>query len=293
MTPDQRIRIMIVILGLILVACIYFTTNMNEELQGTRVSHQGPDTKKYDCVISINVHERFDFLMKQLQNIKENVHCKYCIVLNCNQEMYDLCQKNIDELATHVHAHDIAFNKQTHHGSLTRGIYTNMVYMLQSVDFEYFIVASSRSMFTNQLSLGDLHSMKLVIDKEHVNRIDTNVDDVYKTYETWHWPNFFGTLLAKKYIANKTPLYSSPHEGLCFTRKGCEQIVGFLEGHADIRDNLFQHDGCVEEFSLQSIAMAQGESFFYIGNGCCTDGIIGPNAPHSELKRFMYKMPRV
>ena len=292
MTPEQRIRIMSVLLTVILAACIYFSTNMNEHLQGTQTSHQG-DIKKYDCVITINVHEKFDFLLKQLQNIRENVTCKYCIVINCNEAMYAECAQRIDELMSHVHVNDIAFQKRTHHGSLFRGIYQNMVYALGAIDFEYFIVASSRNMFANQLSLSDLLQLRLVLDKEHVNKIETANVDAYKTYTSWHWPNFFQSELATKCIEDGTAMYSSPHEGLCFSRKACAAIVEYLEARPSMRDDLFEFNGCVEEFALQTIAVAQGESFYYIGNGCCTNGPIPANDPGSFVKRFMYKVERL
>ena len=40
-------------------------------------------SEKYDIVFSINVHEKYDFLLKQLNNIQKYVKCNYCIVLNC------------------------------------------------------------------------------------------------------------------------------------------------------------------------------------------------------------------
>jgi hypothetical protein len=49
----------------------------------------------YDCVISINIHENVNFLLKQLDNINNNVKCNYCIILNCNNFMYEEC-KNIN-----------------------------------------------------------------------------------------------------------------------------------------------------------------------------------------------------
>jgi hypothetical protein len=46
-------------------------------------------------------------------------------------------------------------------------------------------------------------------------------------------------------------LYNSPHEGLLITKNGCIKIINFLENHQDIKNDLFNFEGCVEEFALQ------------------------------------------
>ena len=97
----------------------------------------------YDCVISINVHEKPDFLKRQLDNIKENVSCKYAVVLNCNDFMFEECGKI--ELPDNVYIHPEPLNKNTFHGSLMHGIYNNMVFSLHHFQFDFFIVASSRT----------------------------------------------------------------------------------------------------------------------------------------------------
>jgi hypothetical protein len=48
---------------------------------------------KTDFIISINVHENVNFLLKQIDNIKNYVN-NYYIILNCNQFMYNAL-KNI------------------------------------------------------------------------------------------------------------------------------------------------------------------------------------------------------
>ena len=44
---------------------------------------------KYNIVFSINVHEKPEFLLTQLKNIKEYVDTNYVVILNCNKNMYD------------------------------------------------------------------------------------------------------------------------------------------------------------------------------------------------------------
>jgi len=50
--------------------------------------------KEVDIVISINVHEKIDFLIKQLQNIDEYVHYDYIVIINPNKYMYNEITNN-------------------------------------------------------------------------------------------------------------------------------------------------------------------------------------------------------
>ena len=42
---------------------------------------------KYDIIISINVHEKPEYLLNQIENIQEYVPLKKKIILNCNDYM--------------------------------------------------------------------------------------------------------------------------------------------------------------------------------------------------------------
>lgn len=91
---------------------------------------------KYDVIISINVHENFIFLLKQLDNIKRHVHCTYAVLLNCNDYMFQKCKKiNLP----HVYIHPISLNKQRFHGSITNGICNNMQYALTNFIFKFLL----------------------------------------------------------------------------------------------------------------------------------------------------------
>ena len=136
--------------------------------------------KNYDCIISINVHEKINFLIKQLKNINDNVNLSYAVILNCNVHMFNKC-KNI-ELPKNVFINNIILNKKTYHGSLLNGIYNNMNYALSHFEFKYFIVASSRSMFGNNMELKDL---------DRISQIKIEQDN---NYNEWWWPNFVNTL---------------------------------------------------------------------------------------------------
>lgn len=44
--------------------------------------------KKVDVIISINVHEKINFLIKQITNIEKYVLLDYIIIINANKKMY-------------------------------------------------------------------------------------------------------------------------------------------------------------------------------------------------------------
>ena len=46
-----------------------------------------------DIIFSINVHEKKDFLIKQIKNIDYFVQLNYIIMINANQYMYDELSK--------------------------------------------------------------------------------------------------------------------------------------------------------------------------------------------------------
>jgi hypothetical protein len=261
-------KVYIIILSIILLSLTFILYNIKEEF----------DSKIYDCVISINVHENINFLLQQFENINKNVNCKYAIILNCNDFMYNKC-KNID-LSHNIYVNEEVINKRPYHGSLTNGIYSNIQFALKNFKFNYFIVCSSRNFFDNNMTLSELNK---------VSKLGQFINN-NNNYSIWHWPNFINSLLAKYFIDNNKNLYSSPHEGLMFSYNGCNKIVEFLESNKNIKSNLFNFEGCVEEFSLQTISANYGEPFYYIGNGCCTEDKISINT-ETDIK-FMYKVKR-
>jgi hypothetical protein len=234
------------------------------------------DYKYYDCIISINVHEKFHFLLDQLKNINNNVTMSYAVILNCNDYMYAECNINKHKLSSNIYINNKILNKKVYHGSLFNGIYNNMVYALYNFRFKYFIIASSRSIFGNNIKLKDLNRISRIKQEILVNN-----------YNEWWWPNFLKTKLAKYYLNQNKNLYKSAHEGLLLTKKCCEKIVNFLDYNKDIKNELFNFEGCVEEFAFQTIAINSNEIFYYIGNGCCKNEKSNP-----INNEFMYKIIR-
>ena len=243
---------------------------------------------KTDFIISINVHEKPNFLLKQIDNIKNHV-CNYYIILNCNQFMYNELKNII--LPCNVIVNPEIIEKKRFHGTLTEGIYSNMIYAHKNFEFLYLIVLSSRNLFYNKLNIDFLNLRQPICND--INRFYENEYTNQKQYIDWHWPLFLNTQLAKYYISKRLNLAHSAHEGLVFHINVIYNIINFLEKNITIKDNLFNFSACVEEFSLQTIATNEinpinnYHKFIYIGNGSDTQKEI-PSDPNL----FVYKTIR-
>lgn len=241
--------------------------------------------KHYDVIISINIHEKYKFVLKQLDNISKNIHCTYAVVLNCNDLMYHACKEN--SLPENVYIHPTILNKERFHGSLLEGIYNNMTYAMEYFTFHYYIVTSSRNLFENDLHL------------DHLNKIvelDLSQNNIGEPWEKikneWHWPCTQHTLFTKYMMEHNKLFYKSPHEGLCFTMKDGILLLDFLKEHSSMRNELF-HTYCpCEEFAIQTIIKCQNGQFYDIGNGCCSTERNPTNNPEKGIYKFMYKTNR-
>lgn len=228
------------------------------------------EKKKTDVVISINVHEKPDYLMGQLANIRDNVKMNHLVLISANEYMYE----NIRSHEGFV-LNPTPINKERHHGSLTRGIVSNMRLARETIDFDWFLVMSSRDFFYRPLSSGE---------QILANRHDSRSKDYGS--QDWHWPRFHNSKLHEHMRKFGLFLSNSPHEGLCFDAEGVRKILEFLDQHMDIASDLFEFNYCVEEFALQSICCNFGD-YYNIGNG--TDEVSDEGLdPH----KFTRKRPR-
>lgn len=246
---------------------------------------------KTSLVLSINVHENVNFLLRQLNNFKEYIVDDYQVVLSCNNYMYNVLKDII--LPGNVIINPEVIDKQRFHGSLTHGMYSNMKHSYENFDFLYFVILSSRNLFYNKLTISHLDSKQLIcdnVDNFYQERHETD----YSRYHGWWWPKFLTTSLYKYFMSKNMKLSKSAHEGLVFHSNVCKNILLFLEENNDIRSDLFASNYCVEEFSLQTIASNlinlddKYHGFVYIGHGCGTQKII-PSNP----KLFVYKTIRI
>jgi hypothetical protein len=206
-------------------------------------------------IISINVYHNPPFLLYQLENIRNHVQSPYRVILNCNDTMFN----ELQDLPENVVKNPEVISKQRFHGSLVHGIYSNIIYALDNYTFDYFIVLSSRTIFYRNVNESDLINDELYSTK--LNKCHTDMN-------TWHWPTFVNTLLAKQFLTNGRSMYATAHEGLCFRREVIVKIHHFLSDNSEITQDLIVFPFCVEEFALQTIS--EGD-FFYLGNGPFND----------------------
>jgi hypothetical protein len=230
-------------------------------------------------IISINVHEKKHFLLKQIDNIQSFVKGEFMIILNCNDHMFQELKDH--PLPSYVRVHPEVLNKNWDHGSLTHGIYRNMCYALEHFDFLYFFILSSRTIFYNNISINDLLQRN---SKDHTPH--TNLSG-------WHWPTFTRTKLAQHYLNKSLGMYQSAHEGIAFSVNVCKNIHNMLENNVEIKEDLFHFKKCVEEFSLQTISMnecnTENNEFGWINIG---QGADTWNSVPTDPTLFVYKIWR-
>jgi hypothetical protein len=225
--------------------------------------------KHTEVIVSINVFQSVETLLLQLRTMHENLKLAHVVILNCSDSFYDVLKTKV--LPNNVYLNPQRINKKKLHGSLTKGIVSNMVYALQFFDFKYFIILSGRTIFYRQLtSVSDLERLQkkwTSLQERKVRMVGPPPENV------WHWQSFKQTLLAQHYLKLGYTLHASAHEGLVFSGQVCRNVVSFLLQHKVIACNLFEHAWCVEEFGLQTIASNECNAqnlqygFIYIGNG--------------------------
>jgi len=248
--------------------------------------------KVVDICFSINVHEKRDFLIKQIKNINDHVKLNYIIIINANEYMYNEisnCQfiKSKDNVVLNKNW----LNKKRYHGSLTNGICLNMEEALKHYTFKYFIILSSRNLFYNKITKETIDNEFPFISKSGWGRKDSiGIKRNKLNIQDWHWHSFLKTKLSKYIIDNDMLFSSSPHEGLCFNYISCQTIIEFLNNNTAIKEDLFNWNHCVEEFSLQTICInLAGSNYYYLGNGCKTHH----NIEMLPKNRYTYKTYRI
>lgn len=230
----------------------------------------------YDIVVSINIHEKLDFVIKQIQNIQSFLSSTHCVVLNCNQSMFEQCQNHT--FPENVYINPEIINKRRFHGTLTKGIVSNMTYAMNNFSFQYFIVLSSRTLFYNILSVDILKRRQQVCNSSReynmIQRKQQRIESRHPNkYKQWNWPTLIKAKLSQYYLGSGRILFASAHEGLTFSVRVCENILEFLRNNSEIREDIFQFGWCAEEFALQTIAQneinlkkSREYGYIYIGN---------------------------
>lgn len=251
----------------------------------------------YTFIISINVHEKPDFLLKQLDNIKNHINYSYAVVLNCNNHMYKLLKDIV--LPFNIYINDNIIEKKRCTGTLAQGILSNIRYSIKNFNFDYFIILSSRTFFYNIININNLISQQIFcnedIEEFKQTRAKSNdIEKLHTIYDMSYWKPFhFTSKLVEYYYNNNGLIYGSPHEGLTFTSNVAFNIINFLDNHKDIEDDIYKLNSPAEEFALQTIAMNhinednREYGFLDIGNGTDTQHV-----PPTVMNKYTYKVNR-
>jgi hypothetical protein len=241
-------------------------------------------TKKTIIVFSINVHENFNFLRKQIEDIEINVLLDFVIIINANEYMYnEIINSDILYTKANIELYPNFINKSHNHGSLTKGIYLNMEYAIKNYQFEYFIVLSSRNLFYNKLHKDNYKNILKICNGTTIEQMNI---------EEWHWPIFLQSKLSKYIINNNLRFCQSymHHEGLAFDYYSSVKIVDFLEKNEDIKNDIFDFNWGVEEFALQSLSLNLSGYYNNIGNWTGDDDFQNIHKLPGDL--FVYKTYR-
>ena len=242
----------------------------------------------FDCVVSINVYKMPDFLDQQLANIKQHLQASHVIILNCNDYMAQALKGH--RLPGNVYVNPDVINKLRGHGSLLRGIVSNMTYARNlGLKYKYMIILSGRTVFYKPLTLDNLD----LIQPRATCEADFAASAIGPfTNMDWHWPEFRKTLLAKYYLDKGVRLYGSEHEGLTLHYDICNGILEFLAQQVEIRNECYTYSEAMEEFVIQTISantispqnLVHG--FIKLGHG--TGELCDIAVPNKFTKKILY-----
>jgi len=147
-------------------------------------------------IFSINVHEKINLLIKQIENIETYVKVEYKIIINPNKLMFNKIS-NTDYINSKNYIYlNNYLEKKRHHGSLTKGIYLNMEYAINKFNFDYFIILSSRNLFYRNIDDKNIKNfVEILIGPQMQSISGLQYGGGGITYDQlnvklWHWPTF-------------------------------------------------------------------------------------------------------
>ena len=207
-------------------------------------------------LVSINVHEKPDFVRSQVENIRRFLKCEHKVILNVNESMQsELKGTELEQLCNPQ-----VINKRRYHGSLLKGICANVEYAIKSgVDFDYVLVLSSRTFFKAPVTidfLQDQFNKSPVLACELPRWGGKSITDYVCDDDQrgkWHWHLYFESSVSKSY----PKLAGGPHEGLFFPR---EASIHF----STITDDVFDFEAAMEEFVIQTICRSENIPFLQL-----------------------------
>lgn len=216
-------------------------------------------------IVSINVHENLSFLEKQIANIESHLLIPHKVILNCSVAFH----KELEERKPFTEKENVVLNpaplnKKRYHGTLLKGIYSNLKWARNNFSFDYFLILSSRTFFYRTFGVEQLRELP----KRESYKTLKNIE---KSNKRKRFASFLQTKLARHIKKNGPERFvAGAHEGLFFDAHNCETISSFLESRKAIRDDLFTWKWCVEEFALQTICVFKNGYYYSIGTGLQT-----------------------
>lgn len=240
------------------------------------------DNNLYDILISINIHENIEFLKEQLENIIYFTnHLKICIIYNCNKYMLDtINESKILEKYDNIKLilNPVSIEKKRWHGTLVEGIFKNLEFTFDNnIKFKYFLVLSSRNIFTRKLDLNNVENrLTLFYNKiteliKDNKRFYFNKDNTFylcdgSIEDNWHrdmmttrnW--FWGKDSVKKSywfkeLNNKLDFFiGGRHEALCIPFDNCNKINTYIKENLEIMQDCYKFNIAMEEVLPQCLA---------------------------------------
>jgi hypothetical protein len=203
-------------------------------------------------IISINAY-RYPALKRVIESCKKHVKDDFVVVLNNSVELNKTINKEDDYLSLNknIICNPDCFNKRRFHGSITKGIVSNIDFALNNFNsWEQLIVLSNHTHFIKDVCIEELNDYSIKWTNNWRNKEDVGK---LKDKKGWHWPHFKNTKLAKHFWEG-VPLWGY-HEGMTLDKKSCVHINEFFKKEKEIAENLFKTETCVEEFALHTIAI--------------------------------------
>ena len=233
----------------------------------------------FDILISINVHEKLDFLIEQLENIHYFTnHLNVCIIYNCNKFMLqELTKTNFKSYKNlKIIINPKAIEKRRWHGSLCKGIIKNMEYVINNnIKFNHFIVASSKNILRSKIELSIIEDKykfyfdkicELTKDKRrfYFNKhnkfyiCDGTIQDYWHRDMTstryWFWGKTKNSTWFQDLNKQVDFFIGGRHEGLCIPYDIVVKIVDFCKNNNDIMNCCYNYAIAMEEVIPQVLS---------------------------------------
>ncbi len=188
----------------------------------------------YDIIYSLGCHEAPDTLIDMLENIFYfNKSQTICIILNCNNYMYQSLKDNNYIKSKPVFINSKVRDKMLWTYDIIETHLDNIRYCNESdISATYIIPLASNCMFHKQITMryiSDLFNNSSIYDTTIQNKVLSN----------WHWPQFLKNTKINE-ILNKSNIYNyigNQHEGIIIPYNIASSIYSFCKDNK-IKENI-------------------------------------------------------